>query len=107
MKRFGQVIRVRPERFQEYVDCHREIWPAVADMIRQCNIQNYSIYHWNGLLFAYMEYVGDDFEGDMRKMAADPETQRWWDYVKPMQEPIVERREGEWWMNMVEVFHLD
>jgi L-rhamnose mutarotase len=107
MRRFGQVVRVRPERYQEYVDCHREIWPGVAAMIRECNIRNYSIYHWDGVLFAYLEYVGEDFEKDMEKMAADPETQRWWDYCKPMHIPLEERAPGEWWMNLQEIFHSD
>ena len=65
-------------------------------MIRDCNIRNYSISHHNDLLFAYFEYVGDDFEADMAKMAADPETQRWWDMMMPMQGPLESRAEGEW-----------
>ena len=107
MKRFGQVIRVKPEHVDEYIEYHKAIWPGVAKMIKECNIQNYSIYHWNGLLFAYMEYVGEDFEADQAKMAADPETQRWWDVVKPFQEPVEDRESGEWWKNIDEVFHLD
>ena len=41
------------------------------------------------------------------EMAADPETQRWWDVCKPCQQPLASRREGEWWSEMEEVFHLD
>ena len=55
------------------------------------------------LLFAYFEYVGDDFDADMAKMAADPETQRWWDIMMPMQDPLETRAEGEWWADMEEV----
>jgi L-rhamnose mutarotase len=40
-------------------------------------------------------------------MAADPETQRWWDVCKPCQKPLDTRKEGEWWAMMDEVFHLD
>ena len=32
--------------------------------------------------------LGDDFEADMAKMAADPETQRWWTIMEPMQMPL-------------------
>ena len=107
MKRFGQVIGVKPETFDEYVRYHADVWPGVLKMIHDCNIRNYSIYHKDGLLFAYMEYVGDDFEADIAKMAADPETQRWWDIMMPMQSPLETRAEGEWWANMDEVFHTD
>ena len=107
MKRFGQIIGVRPERFQEYAEAHAAVWPEVLDMIKQCNMQNYSIYHYDGKLFAYFEYVGDDFEADMAKMAADPKTQAWWAWMEPMQDPVSDREEGEWWHTIEEVFHLD
>jgi L-rhamnose mutarotase len=92
---------------EEYKRYHAEVWPEILDMIRECNIQNYSIFFKDGLLFAYLEYVGDDFDADMAKMAADPKTQEWWDIMMPMQDPLETRAEGEWWANMEEVFHTD
>ena len=111
MQRHGQVIGVDLEQLESYIEYHAAVWPEILDMIQQCNIQNYSIYYKdvNGmpLLFAYFEYVGDDFEGDMAKMAADPKTQEWWDVMMPMQRPIETKAEGEWWAEMKEVFHMD
>lgn len=107
MKRYGMVIKVRPEKFEEYKKLHAAVWPAVLDTIGQCNIRNYSIYHKDGLLFSYFEYHGTDFEADMAKMAADPMTQKWWDICKPCQQPLETRAEGEWWADMEEVFHTD
>lgn len=107
MQRFGQLIRVKPEVFDEYVRYHADVWPEILAMISACNIRNYSIYHKDGFLFAYMEYHGEDFAADMAKMAADPKTQEWWAIMMPMQEPLATRAEGEWWANMDEVFHTD
>ena len=107
MKRYGTCIRLRPEAVDEYERIHALVWPSVLGTIAACNIRNYSIFHRGGQLFAYFEYVGDDFDGDMARMAADPETQRWWDWMMPMQEPLADRAEGEWWASMEEVFHLD
>ena len=107
MKRFGQLIGVKPERFEEYKQYHAAVWPEVLEQIKKCNIQNYSIFHIDGQLFAYMEYTGNDFEADMQKMAADPKTQEWWDVCMPCQEPLDTRKEGEWWAMMEEVFHHD
>jgi L-rhamnose mutarotase len=108
VKRFGQLIGVKPERYDEYVRAHAAVWPGVLAKIRDCNIRNYSIYAFHrDTLFAYFEYVGDDYEGDMQRMADDPETQRWWAWMKPMQEPLADRAEGEWWATTEEVFHLD
>lgn len=107
MQRYGQLIGVKPEVFEEYRKHHAAVWPEILDMIRQCNIHNYSIYHKDNMLFAYFEYVGDDFAADMAKMGADPMTQKWWDIMMPMQQPIPTRGEGEWWASMEEVFHTD
>jgi L-rhamnose mutarotase len=107
MTRHGQLIGVRPEKLAEYKRHHAKVWPEVLATITACNIRNYSIYHKDGLLFAYFEYVGTDFEGDMARMAADPKTQEWWAIMKPMQSPLPTRAEGEWWAEMEEAFHLD
>ena len=112
MKRYGWVIRLQAEKVEEYKRLHANAWPGVLQMIKACNIQNYSIYlrqldDGQCYLFSYLEYVGSDFTADTAKMAADPETQRWWDVCKPCQQPLTSRREGEWWSDMEEVFHLD
>jgi L-rhamnose mutarotase len=107
MERYGMVIKVKPEKLAEYKALHADPWPEVLEMIRQCNIRNYSIYLKDGYLFSYFEYVGDDFEADMAKMAADPKTQAWWQLTDPCQEPLESRAEGEWWARMQEVFHAD
>ena len=107
MQRFGQVIGIKKERLKEYTELHANTWPDVLKKIEECNIRNYSIYHYGDLLFAYMEYHGDDFEADMAKMAADATTQEWWDICMPMQEPVADRAEDEWWKTLDEVFHTD
>ena len=107
MRRFGQVIQVRQEHFEKYKAYHARVWPEILEMIKKCNISNYSIYHKDGLLFAYMEYTGNDFAADMARMAADPKTQEWWAVMEPMQKPLDSRAKGEWWADMEELFHLD
>lgn len=107
MKRYGQVIGVKPEKLEEYKKLHAAVWPDILKMITECNLRNYSIYYKNGLLFSYFEYVGTDFTGDMNKMADDPLTQKWWDVCKPCQAVVENAAEGEWWADMEEVFHLD
>lgn len=107
MQRYGSVIKVKPEKLDEYKQLHAAVWPAVLDMIAACHIRNYSIYLKDGYLFSYFEYTGDDFAADMAKMAADPITQDWWKVTDPCQEPLPTRKAGEWWASMEEVFHVD
>jgi L-rhamnose mutarotase len=107
IQRFGMVIRIRPEQIEAYKKLHADPWPQVIQMIKACNIQNYSIYLKDDLLFSYFEYTGDDFEEDMKRMAADSITKVWWERTDPMQIPLHTRMEGEWWAVMEEVFHLE
>ncbi|HTX66968.1 MAG TPA: L-rhamnose mutarotase [Opitutaceae bacterium] len=112
MKRYGSVIGLRPEKLKEYTRLHAAVWPGVLRMIRKCHIRNYSIYlrrldDGRPYLFSYFEYTGRNFRADMRKMAADPTTQRWWAVCEPCQRPLRRRARGEWWADMPEVFHTD
>jgi L-rhamnose mutarotase len=111
MQRYGSIIGVRKSKIREYKKLHAAVWPDVEKMIRKCHIRNYSIYlhkvagrHY---LFSYFEYTGKDFDGDMARMAADPVTQEWWRHCMPCQIPLPDRKKGEWWASMEEVFHQD
>ena len=107
MKRYGQILKLKSEHRDDYVLHHAAVWPGVLAQIHRSNIRNYSIYLRDGILFAYFEYAGNDFEADMRAMGADPETRRWWALMEPMQEKWPSAAASEWWSNMTEVFHLD
>ncbi len=101
------MIRLKPEGATKYIQLHAEVWPGVLAKIKECKLENYSIFLKDIYLFAYFEYSGSDFEQDMAKMAAHEETQRWWDVVKPLMEPMENREPGEFWCAMDEIFHLD
>ena len=112
VERYGMVIGVKPEKIDDYKKLHAAAWPGVLAKIKECHIRNYSIYlrevaAGQFLLFSYFEYTGDDFAADMAKMAADPETRRWWKETDPCQTPIPTRGEKEFWSRMDEVFHTD
>ncbi len=107
MKRYGSIIRLYPEKLEEYKKLHTAVWPGVLKMITECNIRNYSIYYKDGFLFSYYEYIGNNYKADMDKMAADPETQRWWKVCMPCQQPLDTRKDSEWWSEMEEFFHYN
>ena len=107
VSRYGWVIKVKPEKLDEYKALHADPWPGVNNMLKECNIRNYSIYYRDGFLFSYLEYTGSDFEKDMQKMAEDSLTQAWWKLTDPCQFPVESAGEGVWWADMEEVFHLE
>jgi L-rhamnose mutarotase len=83
MKLYGSMIRLRPEKYEEYKRLHAAAWPEILAKITECGIRNYSIYHKDGFLFSY-------FDADMALIAADPRMQEWWASCKPCQEsPIL------------------
>jgi L-rhamnose mutarotase len=106
-RRFGQLIRLRPEAVAAYEQLHAEPWPAVLAAIRRARIQRYSIFRHDDVLFAYYEYAGDDYPGDMAAMAADPDIKAWWALTDAMQEPFPERAAGAWWLDLPEIFHTE
>ena len=107
MKRIASVIGLAAENREEYEAYHAAVWPEVLQTITACNIRNYSIFRYGDLLFSYFEYVGDDYDADMAKMAADPATQRWWSVQEPLQTRLPRTPAGEQWLPIPEVFHHD
>lgn len=109
MKRMGSILGIKPEHIEQYKQLHAAVWPEVLAKIADCNIRNYTIFlrQPENLLFAYFEYHGTDFAADSAKMAADPKTQEWWSINMPLQQPLETRKEGDWWADMEEVFHVD
>ncbi len=110
VQRFGMVTGLRPGKASYYKQLHAAVWPSVQKKIKDCNIQHYSIYlkEINGqlLLFSYFEYTGNDFDADMKKMAADSSTQRWWKETDPCQEPLPDAAaKKQIWSPMEELFH--
>jgi L-rhamnose mutarotase len=107
MRRYGQIIGLKPDAIARYEELHAAVWPEVLATIARCNIRNYSIFRLGTTLFAYFEYTGTDFARDMAIMAADPKTREWWALTEPLQEPSELREPSEWWARMTEVFHTD
>ncbi|TDQ46577.1 L-rhamnose mutarotase [Actinorugispora endophytica] len=105
-RRYGHVVRLRPEHREEYLRLHREVWPEVREMIRSCNIRDYTIYLHGDLLFSHYVHVGEDHAADMDRMAADPRTRDWWRLTDPCQERLPGTPEGEQWLRLPEVWHL-
>ena len=92
------------EKLEEYKKLHSAVWPQVLEMIRLCNIRNYSIY-WDkdtNILFGYQEIEGETSSQDM---GADEVTRRWWDYMADLME--VNPDNSPVTVSLREVFHLD
>lgn len=111
-QRFGMVTGLKPDKVAYYKELHANTWEGVLKKLNECNIENYSIYlqkiEDDYFLFSYYEYVGNNYEEDMKKIAEDSTTQRWWRETDPCQIPLPEAfARQEIWTTMEEVFHAD
>ncbi|MHC4622695.1 MAG: L-rhamnose mutarotase [Planctomycetota bacterium] len=112
VQRYGSVIGLREDKIEKYRELHANAWPGVLKKLKECNIRNYSIYlhkmdDGRHYLFGYFEYKGENFEKDVARLAEDETTKRWWKQTDPCQFPLENRKEGEWWASMEQVFHSD
>ena len=104
-KRVGMVVGLKPEMIDEYKRLHADGNAGVRDLLTKYNLSNFSIFlhqiEGKWYEFGYYEYVGDDFEGDMAKLDAEPGNKEWLKVCDPMQLPL----EGETsWAVMEQVY---
>ena len=104
MKRIVQRGFLKPEKIEEYRRLHSEVWPDVLKTITACNIRDYTISLIGNEVVSCFEYVGDDYEADMKKMEADPVTVEWWKHTKPC---FFRHAEGVYYEDLEEIFHYD
>jgi L-rhamnose mutarotase len=106
-KRVGMVVKIKEDQIEEYKRLHAPDNPGVRDLLTRYNMRNFSIFlqkldDGNYYEFGYYEYVGDNFEEDMEKLAAEPRNIEWLKVCDPMQIPL-EGYEG--WAEMELVYY--
>ena len=102
MERVCFLLRVRPDRIEEYRERHRAVWPEMLDALREAGWRNYSLFlRPDGLLIGYLET--DDFEAAQRAMARTEVNDRW---QREMASFFGHRADTEL-VQLEEVFHLD
>ncbi len=104
---FGQVGQLKPEMVETYCQLHAQPWPEVLQTITRCNLRNYSIFCRETTVFAYFEYVGQDYGADMEKMARDPATQKWWAQTHPCFVRFAMDENSEFYQDMQQIFHYE
>ena len=107
VRRFGMVVNVHPERREDYLRLHREVWPGVEAAMRDNGMRNFSIWIIENTLFGYYEWVGDDYEAGQARIKADELSQQWWALTDPCQTPFGDAPDGVIWREMELAWHMD
>jgi len=106
MGRVGFLLKVRPEKLDEYKERHKTVWPEMLDALRETGWRNYSLFlRDDGLLFGYVEI--EDFDAARAAMATKEVNARWQADMAPFFEQLDGLRPDEGMMRLEEVFHLD
>jgi L-rhamnose mutarotase len=101
-QRTGFVLRVRPERIEDYIAAHREVWPEMLDALRGAGIRNYTIFRDGTNVFGYFE--ADDLDAAAAHLAAQEVSTRWQD---SMAELLAERVPDAGPPALEQIFRLD
>ena len=86
-QRSAFVLRVRPDKIDEYVEAHRKVWPEMLAAIREAGIRNYTIFRHDNEVFGYFE--SDDLEAAAAYMEAQEVNPRWQDTMANLLEERV------------------
>jgi L-rhamnose mutarotase len=101
-QRSAFVLRVRPDKLDEYIEAHRNVWPELLAALHDAGIRNYSIFRSGNEMFGYFE--SDDLAAASAHMAAQAVNTRWQD---AMAELLEERVPGVGPPSLEEIFRLD
>jgi L-rhamnose mutarotase len=70
------LLRVHPERMDEYRRRHQAVWPEMLEALAEAGWRNYSLFLADdGLLVGYVE--ADDLEASLAAMARTDVNARW------------------------------
>ncbi len=76
MQRICFILRVKPERLEEYKERHRSVWPEMKKALQETGWWNYSLFlRPDGMLVGYLET--DNFERARADMARQDVNSRW------------------------------
>ena len=101
-ERTAFVLRVRPDKIDEYVRAHQEVWPEMLEALRGAGIRNYTIFRDGNRMFGYFE--ADDLDAAGQYLAQQDVSARWQD---AMAELLEERVPDGGPPSLQEVFRLD
>jgi L-rhamnose mutarotase len=105
VKRVCFLLKVKPDRVDEYRERHAQVWPDMQAALRDTGWHNYSLFlRDDGLLVGYLET--DDFEKALDGMARTEINARWQAEMAPFFEDL-DGRPDETMRPLTEVFHLD
>lgn len=85
MNRTAFKMKLKPGCEAEYKRRHDEIWPELAQLIRESGVSDYSIFldAETNILFAVQKQSGNESSQDL---GSNPIVRKWWNYMADIME---------------------
>jgi L-rhamnose mutarotase len=100
------LLKVRPEKLEEYKRRHESVWPEMLDALRSTGWHNYSLFlRPDGLLVGYLE--SSDFAQSLAGMKAHAVNAKWQAEMAPFFESLEGAGPDDGLTLLEEVFHLE
>ena len=107
IQRVGFLLKVRPDRVEEYKRHHEAVRPDMLDALRRHGWRNYSLFiRDDGTLFGYLE-AHESFSACLEGMEGEDANRRWQELMAPFFEIPSGARPDQAMVELQEVFHLD
>ncbi|SEF92317.1 L-rhamnose mutarotase [Bryocella elongata] len=104
MQRVCFLLRVRPEKIEEYREAHRHVWQEMREALTRTGWHDYSLFLApDGLLVGYL--LCEDFQACLAGMQAEEINERWQTKMAPFF--LASGNADDNMHPLEEVFHLD
>lgn len=106
MQRICFVLRVRPDKIEEYRQGHVAVWPAMLEALQHAGWRNYSLFlQQDGMLIGYCET--EDWDDAWKEMQDSPVNHLWQQHMAHCFENLQSSTPDSGILPLPEVFHLD
>ena len=105
MPRYAFKLRIKKDAIEEYEAEHKRVWPELLAKLTEVGIHDYSVFRRGQDLTLVLKT--DDFDKSWDALDRDPVNQRWQAFMGRLFEPVPDKRDGERFAMLKEVFYLE
>lgn len=96
-------MRVHPDKIVEYKKRHDEIWPELAQALKDAGVSDYSIWHDPETNYLFATLIRDE-NHTMADLPKTDANRRWWDFMADVMDYNDDGTPTA--VDLVQVFHL-
>ncbi len=111
-KRELQVMGLKEEYLEEYIERHKNVWPEIQECFKKANFGNMSVCiqqfdDGKHYIISYKEYTGTNRDADMKILEENEFVEKWGKIFNPMFVPLKNNKDKKsTWTSCQEVFYL-